>query len=273
MLCVSIANGEREDIWTVEVKTGKLSRVTSGDRNYTACMWSPDGLFLVLAARHEGVFWQRLDSRSGNPRPLIASKNIQMPWSFTPDGKHLAYYELNSETGFDIWTVPIEIMNLELHAGKPEVFVHTKGFEVYPAFSPDGKWLAYGSNESGTWQIYVRGFPDNGRATEVSVNGGRIPAWSPNSHELLFRTDEQRIMAASYRVDGVSFIAQEPRLWSPAQLADTGVVSNFELSRDGRLVLGLMPTFGPDGVQATNHVTFFLNFFEELQRRSPQTPK
>lgn len=269
MVSVSVVDGEHEDIWALDLRTEKLSRVTNGDRNYFASAWTPDGRSLILAARDEGLFWVALDG-SHRLQPLIASKNIQTPWSFTPDGKRLAYYELAQHTGFDIWTVPIENTGGELHAGKPEVFVQTKGFEVYPAFSPDGRWLAYGSNESGTSQVYVRAFPGNGKVIQVSTKGGRIPAWSPGSHELLFRTDEQQIMAANYRVNRDSISVQEPRLWVPLQLADTGVVSNFDAARDGKSVLALLPVASPDEPQAKNHVTFFLNFFDELERRSPQ---
>jgi len=269
MVSVSAVDGEQEDIWTLDLRTEKLSRATSGDRNYFASVWTLDGRSLILAAQYEGLFWVSLDG-SNRPQLLIASKNIQTPWSFTPDGKRLAYYELSQQTGFDIWTVPIDNTGGKMHAGKPEVFVQTKGFEVYPAFSPDGKWLAYGSNESGTSQVYVRAFPDNGKVIQVSTKGGRIPAWSPHTHELLFRTDEQQIMAARYRVERDAISVQEPYLWSPVQLGNTGVVSNFDVTREGKSVLALLPVVGSDEPQAMNHITFFLNFFDELERRSPQ---
>lgn len=271
-LAFSIVDGERADIWMLELASNKLTRLTSGDRNYFACAWSPDSRFLIMAAESGGLFWRRLDG-SGNQQSLTTAKNIQNPWSFTSDGKRLAYFEMNPKTGFDIWTVPIETSGSGLRAGNPEPFLQTKAFEVYPAFSRDGRWLAYGSNESGTWQVYVRAFPDNGKALQVSVNGGRIPAWSPNGRDLLYRTDEQRIMVAAYRVDGDSFSVEQPHPWSRTQLADTGVLSNFDLAPDGKFVAALMPAASPDEEQTKSHVTFFLNFFDELQRRSPQTRK
>ena len=104
---------------------------------------------------------------------------IRVPWSFSPDGSRLAYHELGSSTGLDLWTVPVHVTAKGLTAGTPEVFLQTRAFEVCPTFSPDGRWIVYGSNESGTWEVYVRAFPDNGTAVQVSNTGGRIPFFSP----------------------------------------------------------------------------------------------
>jgi hypothetical protein len=103
---------------------------------------------------------------------------------------------------------------------------------------------------------------------QVSINGGRIPAWSSKGKNLLFRTDDQRLMAAQYRIAGNSFVAEPPRLWSSEQLADTGVVSNFDLAPDGASVAALMPALRPGEPASTNRVSFFLNFFSELQNRA-----
>ena len=111
---------------------------------------------------------------------------------------------MNQSTGFDLWTVPIRESSGRLTVGNAEPFLRTPAFETYPTFSPDGGWIAYGSNESGTWEVYVRRFPDNGTKVQVSKSGGRIPYWSARRRELLYRTDDQRIMAASYAIRGES---------------------------------------------------------------------
>jgi serine/threonine-protein kinase len=174
---------------------------------------------------------------------------------------------MNPETGFDIWTVPVERAGDDFHAGAPEPFLQTKAFEVDGAFSPDGHWLAYGSDTSGAWQIYVRSFPDGGKVVKVSTNGGRIPAWSAKGHFLLYRTDDQRLMAAAYRIEAGSFFAETPKLWSPEQLADTGAIPNFDLAPDGKSVAALMPALRRDEEASRNQVSFFLNFFNELRTR------
>ena len=119
--------------------------------------------------------------------------------------------------------------------------------------------------------MYVRAFPDNGSKVQVSAAGGRIPRWSPNGHELFYRTDDQRIMVATYTVKGGSFEVRALRQWSQRRLADTGVLSNFDLSPDGRRILALMPAVRAEDQQTENHVTFMLNFFDEVRRRVAAT--
>ena len=91
----------------------------------------------------------------GKPQPLMQSKNRQVPYSVTPDGKRLAWFEAGSG-GYDLWTIPLESDGVGLQGGKPVVFLQTAFDDRYPVFSPDGRWLAYTSNESGSYQLYVR---------------------------------------------------------------------------------------------------------------------
>ena len=274
-LALTMVDGEHEDVWISDWRSGKLTRITSRG-HYLAPVWTPDAQALVVAGPSGGISWLSPDERV-NARPLLASSSIQMPWSFSPDGKRLAFFEMHPGTGFDLWTVPIEQTTSgygsELHAGKPEPFLQTKAFEVYPAFSPDGRWLAYGSNESGTWQVYVRAFPDNGNVVQVSRNGGRIPVWSSAAHDLVYQTDELTVMTVKYRVDGKSFVAEAPRAWSGNRLADTGVQPAFDLAPDGKHLTALMPDIAAGEQQSLGQVTFFLNFFDELRRRSSQHQK
>ena len=134
---------------------------------------------------------------SGKPQSLTQSKNLQVPWSFTPDGKRLAFLEQDSKTGYDLWTVPLESDSAGLRAGKPEVFLQTPADERTPSFSPDGRWLAYVSDESGTFQVYVRAFPDKGGKWQISNSGGMYPMWSRTGHELFFEALDNHIMAAA----------------------------------------------------------------------------
>ena len=81
-----------------------------------------------------------------------------VPWSISPDGRRLAFHQLNPATGFDLWTVSIQSSADGLSLGTPDVFLQTPAFETYPSFSPDAKWISYASNESGMWEVYVRQF-------------------------------------------------------------------------------------------------------------------
>ncbi len=159
-LALGVAAGSDEDIWAYELQRGTRTRLTFGGGVNVGSVWSPDGRYILF--RVTGMFWTRSDGAS-KPQPLTQSKNIQNPWSFTPDGKRLAFWEQDARTQGDLWTMPIESNGAGLQAGKPEVFLQTPADERYPCFSPDGKWLAYTSDESGTYQIYVRGVFGQGR--------------------------------------------------------------------------------------------------------------
>jgi eukaryotic-like serine/threonine-protein kinase len=136
--------------------------------------------------------------------------------------------------------VPVESTDAGLRAGDPTPFRRTPAFEVYPSFSPDGRWIAYGSNESGSWEVYVRAFPDDGHQVQLSVRGGRIPAWSRATQELFYETDDHRIMVVDYAVEDDAFVPAVPRAWSPKRLGDTGVIANFDVAGDGRSVAALV---------------------------------
>ena len=109
--------------------------------------------------------------------------------------------------------MPIESDGAGLRAGTSEVFLQTPTNERSPALSPDGRWLAYSSDESGTYQIYVRAFPDKSGKWQISNSGGIYPMWSRNGHELFFETAD-RIMVAQYTAKGDSFAADKPLMWS-----------------------------------------------------------
>jgi eukaryotic-like serine/threonine-protein kinase len=185
--------------------------------------------------------------------------------SFDPGGRRLAYYERSPETGFDLWTAPVVSGDNRPRLGPREPFLRTRAFEVYPSFSPDGRWIAYASNESGTWEIYVRRFPDDGTKVRVSLSGGVVPYWSPNERELIYRTDANQVMVLPYKVVGDSFTAGSPRPWSQHTLADTGVLPNFAVDSTGERILALIAAPEKDP-QTANHVTVIVNFDESVRR-------
>lgn len=230
-------------------------------------LWTKDGRFLILGG-FDGMSWMRPDA-GAKPVPLLKASDVQIPRSISPDGRRLAFHQLNPVTGFDLWTVPIQSSADGITAGTPEPYLQTPAFETYPSFSPDGKWISYASNESGAWEVYVRAFPDRGQKVRVSPDGGRISFWSPNRRELFYRTDDQRIMAATYCIHTGSFSVQSVRQWAPTRLADTGVLANLDLSPDGQQFVYLIPADTPENQQTENHATFISDFFANIRRRIP----
>ncbi len=153
-----------------------------------------------------------------------------------------------------------------LKPGKPTVFLRTRFLEGRPAFSPDGRWIAYNSDESGRHEVYVRPFPGPGGKWQISTTGGTFPTWSENGREIFYRTFDSRIMVVTYSVQGDSFRAGKPRLWSEGQFTDRGNARNFGLHPDGKRFAVLKATEGTEEV-ALDHLTLVTNWFDEVRRR------
>lgn len=266
-LAYSVVESGTRSYWVRDLERGEDVRLT--DNDWYSLLWSADGHAIILGGTH-GMAWIHTDHVSGSveaPHPLNVSRNVQVPWSFSPDGKRLAYHEMSPGSGFDLWSAPVESIDGNLRMGTPEPLLRTQAFEVYPAFSPDGHWYAYASNESGAWEVYVRKYPDDGTKVRVSDSGGSIPRWSSNGRELFYRTDDQRLRVVAYHVSHGSFVASSSRAWSTRSLADTGVLPNFELSPGDDRVAVLMPA-APSGDQQTqNHITMMLNFAVKVRDR------
>jgi Tol biopolymer transport system component len=272
-LAVGVAEGSGTDIWVYDWQRDTMTRLTFS-RTAQTPVWSPDGRYIAFRTNAGEVLSVMRSDGSGQPQPLTQNKNLQIPWSFTPDGKRLAFFEQDSGTGFDLWTEPLERDGAGLRAGKPEVFLQTQADERHPTFSPDGRWLAYSSDESGTFQVYVRAFPDKGGKWQISNSGGVYAMWSRNGHELFFETLDNHIMVAAYTVKGDSFVADKPRVWSEKQLGGiVNAIKNVDLAPDGKRVVALMPVETAEAQKAQNQVIFLDNFFDEVRRRTATQSK
>jgi Tol biopolymer transport system component len=265
-LALEVTDGSKSDIWVYDWQRDTMTRLTfTGTADNAA--WSPDGRYIVF--RGVGGMSVARSDGAGKPEALTETKDLQFPWSFTPDGKQLAFGVVDSKGGWDLWTLPVENNGEALKAGKPEVFLQTPANERSPSLSPDGRWLAYSSDESGTYQIYVRSFPDKGGKWQVSNSGGAYPMWSRGTHELFFETNDNQLMTAGYTVKGDSFMADKPRMWSERTLGGVNGTRNVTIAPDGKRIAALMPVAAPGAQQAQNQVVFVLNFFDELRRKVP----
>ena len=267
-LAMFISNGPGSDLWVYDIERTTKTRLTSGFAGRDP-VWSPDGQFIVFQSPG-GMFWIRADG-AGAPRPLLASKTYARPGSFSPDGRLLAYAEPLPNGGGAIKTLSVEIASGQLRAGPAAVFLQSAATSnFYPRFSPDGRWLAYNDAESGTFEVHVRAFPNREAEWQISNNGGFFPLWSPNGHELFYRSPDDRIMVVEYRIRGDRFSADKPRFWSDRRLFNLGVAPTFDLAPDGQRFAALLPLGGVHpAVPVRNHVTLLLNFRDELGTRAP----
>jgi serine/threonine-protein kinase len=251
-------------LWVYDPRRDVMTRLTSG--GITAVAWSPDSRYLFFGTLRSGILWTRADGAS-EPRPLTGSKTNQIPWSISPDGKRLVYSEF-AEVG-QLWTLPLEENNGQVKAGKPEPFRKNPFTETNAAFSPDGKWLAYCSNATGSYEVFVQSFPETGGRWQISNTGGTFPVWSPKGHDLLYQSGDQ-IMAVAYTAYGDRFVAEKPRVWL-AKLGGfrAGFGTAWDLAPDGKRVAVVTPAETPEAPKQDHEIVMLLNFFDELRRRAP----
>ena len=262
-----------EDFQFLYLRSGAIAKpVTAGIRAYATWV-PPDGRFLLGNGSSGEIRWMRTDGSEAAGTLLAIPDAVLLPWSFDGSGRRLAFYQRGtSDEGsvtFDLWTVPVTVDADGLKAGTPEPFVVSDAFEFYPAFSPDGRWIAHASLEEDAYQIYVRQYPDRGRKWRVSDQGGTVAAWSPDGRRLFYESLDHRVMAVDFRVVDGEFQPDPPKRWGDAQLADTSMGPGFDVAPDGRLV-ALMAPSGSLRPQGARNLTVVLNFFSELKRRTSQ---
>jgi Tol biopolymer transport system component/predicted Ser/Thr protein kinase len=266
-LAFTRASGSGFDLWVSDLDRDTASRLTFLPGTNINPVWTPDGRYIVfLSSGHPaaGLYWIRADG-GGEPRRLTDGNAAEVAQSFSPDGKRLAIYQRGARGDFDLFTVAVGGEPDRPTLGKPELFLGNPADEVYPSFSPDGKWLAYMSAESGTPEVYVRPFPGPGGRWQVSSAGGSYPIWGRNGRELLYRAADERINAVDYTVRGDSFNHAKPRVWTPVPVPSFGTRFAWDLAPDGKRIVAVL--MESDERPSETRVTVLLNFTDDLQRK------
>jgi Tol biopolymer transport system component/predicted Ser/Thr protein kinase len=183
------------DIQVYDWQRDTMTRLTFTQRN-KAPVWTPDGKHIVFQSQYPGansMRWIRADG-AGEAQTLLESKVTLDPYSISPDGKRLAFAWEDMDTGrSDLWTLPLDVSDPEHpKPGKPELFLRTPFRAGWPAFSPDSRWIAYSSGESGRLEVYVRSFPGGAPSGsgkwQISTAGGGRPIWSRDGRELFYQS-------------------------------------------------------------------------------------
>jgi Tol biopolymer transport system component len=254
------------DLFVYDLARAILTRLTF-DSLSDRPLWTPDGSHILFGSDSSGPgLWSVRSDGSEQPQQLLKSQNRVVPWSISPDGRRLAYWESNPGTGYDISILPLDLSDpAHIKAGSPEPFLRTPANEAFPTFSPDGRWIAYYSNESGIGEIYVRSSSGTGGKWQISNGGSLNPIWNPQGGQLFFEGMDNRIMVVDYTSSGSSFSNGTPRRWSDRQIYAPGKL-NLAISPDGKRFAVFEE---PETAKAPPHIVFLLNFVDELKRRIP----
>jgi Tol biopolymer transport system component/predicted Ser/Thr protein kinase len=182
------------DLWVRDLKRNVSSRFTFDAGNDSGPLWSPDGNHIVFSSDrgNEGFgIYRKLASGAGEVELLYHSDVFVAAASFSPDGRHVALYKQSGgATGWDLWILPLDGED----RGKAYPFLEGPFVEVRPMFSPDGRWIAYDSSESGRMEVYAQQFPGPGGKWQISTEGGTEPSWNADGSELFYISPDQKMM-------------------------------------------------------------------------------
>jgi serine/threonine-protein kinase len=271
-LAYSLDDGQgHTDIYVRDLKRGTTQRRTSLPGRNTSPVWTPDDSIIFNSSNPAapGYYWVRGDGSSA-PEHLTTPKRLNRLGAVSPNGKWLAAHRPAEAlgSGGSIWIAPIEGEPGHPKLGKPDLFVNSA---IMPAFSPDGRWVAYFRQTPGQLGVWVRPFRGSGGPWLVDPDGG-YPVWPRTGGQLFYVSRlTGRMMAASYSVKGDSFVPDKPQVWSERRLLPTlsPVIPTYDVTPDGRRFAVVLSEDGTAQEKPITHVAFLLNFFDYLRRKVP----
>ena len=266
-LAFYVDDGRQLDVYTYDWARDFITRLTSDRAVDSNPVWSPDGRTIVFSSSRgvkqlANLYWVSADG-AGEVHRLTESADGQLASSWHPNGKYVAFDQQISRQRWDLIILPMEASGSGWKAGTPQRVLSNVAQRPGAMFSPDGRWLAYTSNESGHSEVFVRPFPEPGIAWQVSSSGGWVPTWSRRRNELFYLSPDSHLMVVSYTAEGNTFRASPPQKWSEERITERPGPRSFDLHPDGdRLVVsGDLPKADVD------KVVLVFNFFDDLRRR------
>ena len=260
---------EDNDIWVFDVLREALTRLTFDPAGDTYPVWAPDGgRVLFSSAREETIqVFSKASDGTGSVERLTDHPGGATPFAVSPDGQQLVMGVPSEPAVSDLVRVPLGT------SGDVESLLESAAIERNATLSPDGEWLAYQSNESGRYEVYVRPFPDTGAGRwQVSRAGGIQPAWNPNGQELFYSDLTPSLIAVAVRADGATFSLANPEALFETRgyfaVNNSAIGRAYDVSPDGERFL-LIKQDPTDENAALPRVILVQNWFEELNARVP----
>jgi eukaryotic-like serine/threonine-protein kinase len=261
-------NDQKSDIWIYSIPRGTMTRLTFEGNNVIPG-WTRDGKRVVYQSTKEGpanLFWKPADGSGPEERLAPRSDGSQYPGAFSPDGRSMIYAQIELKTGRDLFVLPMEgdTGQAGTVGRKPTVFLQTPFNETTARLSPDGRYVAYVSDESGRNEVYVQPFPGPGGKYQISTEGGTEMVWGING-EIFYRAGN-KMMSVAVKTQPTLNIGKSQVLFEGSFLFNAGVGANYDVTPDGHRFLMLK---GNEQGPATTQINVVLNWFEELQQLVP----
>ncbi len=248
------------DIYVIDVTRGVSSRLTFDPGDDRFPLWSPDGSRIAWQAYRDGAWqiYQKLASGIGPEELLLKSEARVVSDSWSPDGRHLTYTQGDPKTKNDLWVLPLT------GERKPFLFLQTPFDERGGRLSPDGRWIAYESDDQGRYEISVQPFPASGGKWQISTTGGIHPRWRADGKELYFISNDNKLMAAEVK-PGSGFEAGVPKTLfdlAPLRVSNSPFSSGYSVSAAGERFL-----FVTQGQEVANlQYTVVVNWLAEAKK-------
>jgi Tol biopolymer transport system component/DNA-binding winged helix-turn-helix (wHTH) protein len=221
------------DLWLTDPRGDNPVKFTFDPGSDLLGLWSPDGRRIVWTSTRNGRFdlYEKEVSSSGKDALLLRSDEAKFPLDWSADGRYLLYRQIGPQTSHDIFVLPTG------GGRKPFSYLQTPAMENGAAFSPDGRWIAYASDESGRVEVYVESFPTHGGKRQISPGGGSGPRWRADGKELYYHSLDGKLMAVSVTNGGETLATGTPTALFSFRPAGAPTVPSYTATRDGQRFL------------------------------------
>jgi Tol biopolymer transport system component len=223
------------DLWLSDATGGNVTRFTFDRGNDSFPVWSPDGSLIVWSSNPQGLYhlYQKAASGAGQDTLLLKSDYYKFPTDWSGDGRFIIYRQIDPKTKYDVWVLPVGPLSGDQ---KPFPFLQTEANEAAAVLSPDGKRMAYTSDESGRYEVYVQSFPTGGGKRQVSTGGGIGPHWRGDGKELFYHAPDGNLMAVGVKA-GPNFEAGAPAVLFEFRAGGNLITPYYSVTADGQRFL------------------------------------